>query len=99
MATNKNWAIGRFVSCWWNEGQDNKPGYWTITIRRKYKDRMGVDVEEKISLFASDAMQLSTELNATVNKILTHPREIIKREQPVNMPDAPDAPIGDDIPF
>lgn len=100
MATNKNWGIGRFVSCWWNEGQDGKPGYWTINIRRKYKDKTGVDVEEKISMFASDAIQLATELQAAVNKILTHPREIVRREQPVAMPDAPDAPIGgDDIPF
>lgn len=51
-------------------------------------------------MFASDAIQLATELQAAVNKILTHPREIVRREQPVAMPDAPDAPIGgDDIPF
>ena len=101
MATNKNYAIGRFVSCWWNEGQDGKPGYWTVNIRRQYKDKMGVDVIEKISMFASDAIQMSTELQAAVNKILTHPREIVKREQPVEMPAEPDAPIGtgDDMPF
>lgn len=100
MATNKNWAIGRFVSCWWNDGLDGKPGYWTITVRRKYKDKMGTDVEEKISMFSSDAIQLAAELQAAVNKILTHPREIIRREQAVAMQEGPDAPIGmEDVPF
>lgn len=99
MATNKNWAIGRFVSCWWNEGQDNRPGYWTVSIRRQYKDKTGTDVVEKLFLLSYDAIQVATELQAAVNKILTHPREIVKREQPVNMPAGPEAPIGDDIPF
>lgn len=77
----KNYAIGRFVSVWWNEGTDGKPGYYSVNIRRRYKDKAGLDVEEKVSMFASDAIQLATELNAAVTKILTLPREIVRKEQ------------------
>lgn len=95
---NKNWGFGRFVSCWWNEGKDGTPGYWIITLRRKYTGTDGVAVEEKISMFGSDAIQMATELNAAVNKILMHPREIIKREQPAISPETLDAAIDDAIP-
>lgn len=76
----KNYAIGRFVSVWWNEGTDGKQGYYSVNIRRKYKDKTGADVEEKISMFASDAIQLQAELKAAVEKILTLPREIVRKE-------------------
>ena len=100
MATNKNWAFGRFVSCWWNDGADGKPGFWTVQMRRKYKDKMGIDVEEKISMFPTDAIQIAAELNAAVNKILLHPREIVRRETNVVDPGTPDGPIDNsDIPF
>ena len=96
----KNYAIGRFVSVWWNEGTDGKQGYYTVNIRRKYKDKAGLDVEEKLSMFASDAIQLATELNAVVNKILTLPREIVKKEA-VAEPNMQVIDVNDitDIPF
>lgn len=97
----KNYAIGRFVSLWWNEGTDGKRGYYTVNIRRTYKDKTGSDVEEKISMFASDAIQLSVELDAVVKKILTLPREIVKKEttpepsmQPLDV-----SGIDDTVPF
>jgi len=77
----KNYAIGRFVSLWWNDGTDGKQGYYTVNVRRRYKDKTGADVEEKVSLFASDAIQLQAELKAAVEKILTLPREIVRKEQ------------------
>lgn len=79
----KNYAIGRFVTLWWNDGQDGKQGYYTVNVRRRYKDKTGADVEEKISMFASDAIQLQTELKAAIDKILTLPREIVRKEQPI----------------
>lgn len=97
----KNYAIGRFVSLWWNDGTDGKSGYYTVNVKRRYKDKTGTDVEEKISMFASDAIQLQTELKAAIDKILTLPREIVKKEttpepatQPVDVSSVPD-----DIPF
>ena len=76
----KNYAIGRFVSLWWNEGTDGKQGYYTVNLRRRYKDKTGADVEEKISMFASDAIQLQAELKAAIEKVLTLPREIVSKE-------------------
>ena len=78
---NKNWGFGRFVSCWWNEGKDGKQGYYTVNVRRRYKDKTGADVEEKVSMFASDAIQLQAELKAAVEKLLTLPYEIVRKEQ------------------
>lgn len=92
MSENKNYGIGRYVSLWYNEGKDGKRGFYTITIRRMYKDKDGVDCEQKISMFADDALRLEAELRRA-NAMLLSPREIIKQE-PIAAP-----ATDDDIPF
>lgn len=89
----KNYGIGRFTSIWWNEGRDGRAGFYTIQIRRVYKDSSGTDVEQKISLFADDVIRLAAELERA-KLVLLQPREIVR--QTVE-PDVPSA--TDDIPF
>lgn len=88
----KNYAVGKYVSLWYNQGKDGKSGYYSVNIRRMYKDKNGEDVEQKISLFADDAIRLAAELQKATNMLLT-PREIIQVQEPKL-----DAINPDDIP-
>lgn len=94
---SKNYAIGKFVSLWWNEGKDGKPGYYSTTVRRKYKDKNQQDVEEKMTLFADDAIRLAMEMQKAA-QILLHPREIVRKEPVAEVPEDA-AGNTDDIPF
>lgn len=91
--SGKNYSIGQFTSLWWNEPKEQgKAGYYSVQIRKKYKDQNGSEQEQKISFLANDAIRLAAELKRVATMLLT-PREIIKREEPIAP--APD----DDIPF
>ena len=88
----KNYAVGKYVSLWYNQSKDGKSGYYSVNIRRTYKDKNGEDVEQKISLFADDAIRLARELKIATN-LLLYPREIKQTQEP-----KPDAINPDDIP-
>lgn len=89
----KNYAVGKYVALWFNQGKDGKAGYYTVSIRRVFKDKNGADVEQKISMFADDAIRLAAELQKATNMLLT-PREIVQVEEPkldsINPDDIPD---------
>lgn len=89
----KNYGIGRFTSIWWNEGRDGKAGFYTIQIRRVYKDSTGAEVEQKLSLFTDDVIRLAAELERA-KLVLLQPREIIRQTVEPEIPNA-----ADDIPF
>lgn len=93
MSEKKNYGIGRFTSIWWNEGRDGRAGFYTIQIRRVYKDSSGTDVEQKISLFADDVIRLAAELERA-KLVLLQPREIVRQTVETDVPSA-----TDDIPF
>lgn len=97
----KNYAIGRHLSTWWNEGQDGKQGYRNVVIRRRYKDKAGLDAEEKITLFVSEFLELCAEMEAMKDKILLLPREIVKKEDTTPEPNMQVVDVNDlgDIPF
>lgn len=92
MADQKNYSVGRYVSLWYNEGKDGKRGFYSLAIRRLYKDKDGNECEQKISLLQDDALRLEAELRRA-NAMLLSPREIVKQE-PVATPQN-----DDDIPF
>ena len=94
----KNYAIGRHLSTWWNEGQDGKQGYRNVVIRRRYKDKAGLDAEEKITLFVSEFLELCAEMEAMKNKILLLPREIVRKEDTPE-PSLDVSGVPDEIPF
>ena len=93
---SKNYGVGKFVSIWWNEGKDGKAGYYSTTIRRRYKDKNGQDVEEKITMFSDDVIRLALELQKAA-QILINPRELVRKEPTSEIPI--ETPMGDDIPF
>lgn len=93
----KNYAVGKYVALWFNQGKDGKAGYYTVSIRRVFKDKNGADVEQKISMFADDAIRLAAELQKATNMLLT-PREIVQVEEPKLDAINPDD-IPTDMPF
>lgn len=97
----KNYAIGRHLSTWWNEGQDGKQGYRNVVIRRRYKDKTGADAEEKSTWFVSEFLELAAEVEAMKNKILLLPREIVKKEDNTIEPNMQVVEVNDldTIPF
>lgn len=93
MAERKNYGIGSFSSIWWNEGKDGKSGYYSVQIRKAYKDSYGQDQEQKISFLQKDAIVLAAELQRIATLLLT-PREIVRKD---NAPVIDN--VGDEIPF
>lgn len=94
--SNKNYGIGKFVALFWNEGKEGKRGYYTVSVKKRYKNNYDEDIEQKLTLFADDAVRLHAELGRAIN-VLLHPREIIIQQEVPQDPVAQDP--SDDIPF
>ena len=92
--SGKNYGVGQFTSIWWNEPKEaGKNGYYSVQIRKTYKDAYGNEQEQKVSFLSSDAIRLAAELQRVATMLLT-PREIVRREENIDT-----ATPGDDIPF
>lgn len=95
----KNYAIGRHTALWFNQGQEGKQGYYTVSITKKYTDKAGIQQESKISLFADEALRVLSELEQA-KRILLFPREIVVQQQPdISAGPVNNIDSGDDLPF
>ena len=77
---SQGYNINRYVSVWLNDGKDGNPDYYTITIRKRYKDTNGEWVEKKETYMADEAIQIAAGFNAAIDKILLLPKKIVKKE-------------------